>query len=233
MSSILVSHRFNGPLESGNGGYCAGIVAGFIDGDAEVSLRSPVPLDKQLEIVSAEGTVTLRDGELIVAEGHPIDDVELEVPSPVTIDEAELASEGYMGSWDDQFSRCFVCGRAREDSFELFAGPVEGRELVASPWRPRAWTADESGHVRPEFVWAVLDCPTAFAVWLDGEQSNIVLARLGARLPHPVPADEEHVVVGWPIDRDGRKHHAGSAVFTADGELLAVATALLIEPRDS
>ena len=41
------------------------------------------------------------------------------------------------------------------------------------------------------------------------------------------------MVVGWPIEIDGRKQHAGSAVFSADGRLLAAARALMIEPRQA
>ncbi|MGA8219242.1 MAG: hypothetical protein WB771_11805 [Solirubrobacterales bacterium] len=39
-------------------------------------------------------------------------------------------------------------------------------------------------------------------------------------------------MIAWPIGADGRKRHAGSAVLSADGEYLAVARALLIEPRE-
>ena len=52
------------------------------------------------------------------------------------------------------------------------------------------------------------------------------------RIDGPVVAGAEHVVVGWPIAIDGRKHHAGGAIFSADGALLAAARALLIAPRD-
>ena len=57
------------------------------------------------------------------------------------------------------------------------------------------------------------------------------LARFAVRIDAPVSAGEEHVVLGWPIERDGRKHHAGSAVFSAAGEPLAIARALMIEAR--
>ena len=83
----------------------------------------------------------------------------------------------------------------------------------------------------PEFVWAVLDCPTYFAAYLDEELPLSVLARLTARIDAPVLAGEEHVVLSWPIGVDGRKRHAGCAVLSSDGEALAVAQALLIEPR--
>ncbi|MDX6601905.1 MAG: hypothetical protein QOF13_1107 [Solirubrobacterales bacterium] len=51
---LSIPQRFNGPLESGNGGYSSGILARRIDGPAEVSLRSPVPLDTRLEIAEDE-----------------------------------------------------------------------------------------------------------------------------------------------------------------------------------
>ena len=63
----------------------------------------------------------------------------------------------------------------------------------------------------PEFVWAVLDCPTYFALYMDGELPLSMLARLSARIDAPIAAGEEHVVIAWPIELDGRKRHAGAA----------------------
>ena len=48
----------------------------------------------------------------------------------------------------------------------------------------------------------------------------------------PDVAGEEHVVMAWPISADGRKQHAGAAVVSASGEVLAVARVLMIEPRE-
>jgi hypothetical protein len=146
--------------------------------------------------------------------------------------QAHLAAARYRGRSDGLFSRCFVCGRAREDAFGVFAGAVEGRQVVASPWTPPSWTADSNGHVLPEFVWAVLDCPTYFALHMNEELPASVLARLTARIDAPVVAGTEHVVIAWPIETDGRKRHAGSGVLSPDGEALAIARALLIEPRE-
>ena len=113
----------------------------------------------------------------------------------------------------------------------MFAGEVDGRGLVASTWTPPGWAAGEDGHLRPELIWAVLDCPTYFASHMEGELSAAMLARMTAEVVAPVAAGVEHVVIGWPIEIDGRKHHAGSALFSAGGELLASARALMIEPR--
>jgi hypothetical protein len=230
---LSIPGRFNGPLQSGNGGYCAGVVAGFIEGPAEVSLRRPVPLDTILDVIrDGDGSVRVLDGETLVVEGRPVPGVDADVPPPVSPSEARRATERYRGAADGQFSRCFVCGLAREDAFGVFAGAVEGRGLVASPWTPASWTAGANGEVLPEFVWSVLDCPTYFALYTEGELPMSVLARLTARLDAPVIAGTEHVVIAWPIDIDGRKHHAGVAVLSPGGEPLAVGRALLIAPRE-
>jgi hypothetical protein len=231
--SLSIPRRFNGPLDSGNGGYSAGAVAGSLDGAAEVTLRSPVPLDTPLAVEPAgDGSVRVLDGAALVAEAREDPAFAVDLPAPVTPDEAREASGRYRGRSDGVFSRCFVCGRARDDAFGVFAGAVEGREVVASPWTPPDWTADADGNVLPEFVWAVLDCPTYFALYMNGELPMSVLARLTARIDAPVAAGQEHVVIAWPIEKDGRKHQAGAAVLSGDGAALAVARALLIQARD-
>jgi hypothetical protein len=91
--------------------------------------------------------------------------------------------------------------------------------------------ADEGGVVAPEFVSAVLDCPTYFALY-DDPTTLSFLARLAVRIDGPIRAGVEHIVIAWPIAFDGRKHHAGAAVLDAEGRPLAVARALLIAARD-
>jgi hypothetical protein len=172
------------------------------------------------------------DGETLVGEARAVDGLDLEVPEPVSVKEARRATTGYRGVSDGEFSHCFVCGKARADGFKVFAGEVEGRGLVASPWVPPTWVDPEGGgDVAREMVWAVLDCPSYFATHMEGELSAAMLGRITAEVLAPAEIGAEHVVVGWPIEVDGRKHHAGSALFSAEGELLARARALMIEPR--
>lgn len=230
--AISIPARFNGPLESGQGGYVAGVIAGLVGGSAEVSIRAAVPVDRAL-VVERDGAdgVRIVDGETLIAEGKAAPDFAIDVPPPVTVEEARRAESGYRGLPDGVFSRCFVCGRARDDAFGVFAGAVDGRDVVASAWTPPDWTAGDDGRVRPEFVWAVLDCPTFFATYLHEDLAMGVLARVAGRVDRPAIVGEDHVVIAWPIEVDGRKRHAGSALLSADGEVLAVSRALLIEPR--
>lgn len=231
-ATVVVPSRFNGPHESGNGGYTSGLLASRLAEPVEVSLRTPVPLDRPLELSrDEEGVLRATDGETLVAEARELAELDLVVPAPVGVETAREAAANYRAPADGIFSNCFVCGRARgEDCFEVFAGPVAGRELVATPWTPPVWAAD-GGNVRPEFVWAALDCPTYFASHLEGELTLSMLVRQRGQLLAPVPAETEHVVTAWPIEAEGRKRLAGAAVLSADGDTLAVTEALLIEPR--
>lgn len=231
MHTVTIPHRFNGPLDSGQGGYSAGVVASFVDGPAAVNLRRPVPLDRALRVVRDNGTVQLLDGEDLIADGEPVAALDAQIPEPVGVGDAREATTRYPGTHDGPFSRCFVCGLARHDSLHVFAGEVPGRGLMATPWTPPAWTADDAGVVRPEFVWAVLDCPATFAPILAGSTTPGFLARFSVRIERSVMAGAEHVIIGWPLTVDGRKLHAGAAIFDAGGTLLAAARALLVAPR--
>ncbi len=229
--TFLVPGKLNGPRGSGQGGYSAGLLAMRLGELAEVSLRSPVPLDRELAVEEGEGgSLRVLDGETLVAEGRPRE-LELEVPAPVGIEEARAAQARYRGSPDSEFGHCFVCGVGRDDSFGVTAGAVAGRDVVASTWIPGPETdVDGSGRTAPEFVWAVLDCPTYFALYPDSLPISF-LARFAARVDDLPEVGTEYVVMAWPISKDGRKHLAGSAVLDGSGNVLAVAEALLIEAQ--
>jgi len=59
-----------------------------------------------------------------------------------------------------------------------------------------------------------------------------VLGRMVAHIDRPIVPGAACVAMGWPIERDGRKLHAGSAIFSEDGEPVARARATWIELRD-
>ncbi len=60
-----------------------------------------------------------------------------------------------------------------------------------------------------------------------------MLAQITARIDDPIIAGEEHIVVAWPTEAEGRKRYAGSAVLSLEGDPLAFARPLLIEPRQT
>ncbi|HEY6961397.1 MAG TPA: hypothetical protein VI408_05840 [Gaiellaceae bacterium] len=216
--AIVIDPRFRGPEGSGNGGYSAGLFALAHGGECvEVTLRLPPPLGTPLEL--SEGRILA--GDDLVAE---VRDAELGVspPDPVSFGDAEAAQEQDLGS---PFPQCFVCGHARgDDALHIHAGEVEGRPVVAAPWV----VAEDT--VGPEFVWAALDCPGAYATGVPG-RGTVVLGQLTAQVERVPAAGERCVVVGRGLGSDGRKHGAVTALFTESGELLGLARALWIEPR--
>jgi hypothetical protein len=222
---VIIDERFCGPPQSGNGGYVCGVLARLIDGPAEVSLRRPPPLGRPLEVQRLdEGSVVLRDGDTVIADGSPTT-LEIDVPHPVSFADAEVAARSYRGFRWHAFPMCFVCGpqRAKGDGLRIFPGTVQGRDIVAAPWTPDASLADEDGTVRPEFLWAALDCPSGWAIFTHSPrfQSHspplALLGRVAAKVIGPVARGERCVLVGWPLHVDGRKLYAGSALFSADG----------------
>jgi hypothetical protein len=230
---IVIGRRFNGPPQSAQGGYACGLVAGLVGGPAEVTLRRPPPLERPLAVRRLElGRVELRDGEDVVAEGVP-STVDLVVPEPIRPVDAEAAARGYPGFRAHAYPTCFACGpdRAVGDGLRIFPGPVAGQALMAAPWTPDPSWLDEDGCVRSEIVWAALDCPNGWATISLGDdvmERDVLLGRLAARIIRPMSGREPCVVMGWPITREKRKLSAGSAVFSADGELRAVARGLWI-----
>ena len=119
----------------------------------------------------------------------------------------------------------FVCGTAREDGLRIYAGRVGDSALIASPWTPES---DD-----PLLAWAVLDCPSAYAIEsVDHVTQIVVLASLTVELRERPRAGEHHVVAAWPVGSEGRKHRSASALYSATGRVLAVADSRWIELRD-
>ena len=227
---VTIEARFRGPPESGNGGYVCGVLAAAAGQLVAVRLRRPPPLGVPLALDEADGVLRLVQGEDVVAEARPAA-VEVEVPLPPDHAEAVVASLGYIGFARHPFTSCFVCGpkRLAGDGLRIFAGPLGGRPMVAAPWIPDGTLAGEDGLVRPEFLWAALDCPGYFATPMAGRPA--VLGELAVRLERPLRPGEPCVVTGWERSSEGRKHFAATAVFGPDGDLAGRATATWIELR--
>jgi hypothetical protein len=221
METLVIDARFNGPDGSANGGYTCGRIAALLGGDAEVTLRSPPPLERALAVERDGDGLRILDGGTLVAEALPVT-AELEVPDPPSWDEAERAAARYPGFTEHAFPRCFVCGPQREprDGLRVFAGPLGDGRFAAT------WQANE---VRTEFVWAALDCPGAIAVGFP-DRGETLLGRFAVAVDELPEPGERCVVLAWPLGEDGRKLYAGTALFGEDGRPLARARATWIAP---
>lgn len=228
--TLHIARRFCGPPHSGNGGYVAGLIARHTGyAVTEVTLRRPPPLATDLRLEPDDGAFALRDGDTLIATARP-GAVEFSAPPPPAFAEAEQAATRYLGLHAElPFHTCFVCGteRAPGDGLRIFAGPVDEQPLYAAPWIPDATLADSEGTVAPEFVWAALDCPGAFALMGDASLT-LLLGRMTVGFRRPIRPGERCIVVAWKKGQERRKYFSGTAIYDQQGELCAVGDAVWI-----
>lgn len=227
--TLVIPARYCGPPESGNGGYSAGLLGTRLSGTAEVRLHRPPPLNRPLTLRRDGDTAELLDGEEVVASAKP-GTIEGDLPPAPGVAEATAASRDYLGFEAHSYSTCFVCGPARtpeDGGLCIYPGPIPGSDLVAAPWTPSADLADESGNVRPVYLWSALDCPSGFGA-MGRDPAPVLLGTITVQIAAALPAGETCVVAGWPVRTSGRKHYAGSAIYTADGSPVARASSIWI-----
>jgi len=235
MKSIIIDARFSGPPRSGHGGYVAGLVANEVGNPAEVTLRTPPPLERPLTLeATADGGAVLRDGDEVVAEGRPSPPLDVVPPALVRWADAEQAAARFLEtSADHPFRTCFGCGPERSvgDGLREFFGPVAGHDgLYAAPFTADASLvrpASGGDEIAPEFVWAAIDCPSAAPAMADG--TVCVLGRLAVQRRGPVRLGYRYIVMSWLEARSGRKAQTAAALCTDMGNVQAVARATWIE----
>lgn len=227
-----VPGRFNGPPGSGNGGWSAALLGKHIGPEVEITLKRPIPVDRDIQVIASADTATLVDGQVEIASARAAE-LDLDIPEAITFAEAARARANFTGYRAHPFPGCFVCGTSRccGEGMCLFTGPYR-TGMVASSWVPEAEFVTDEGVVAPELVCAALDCPGAWA-FIDryGIDGPVVLGRMTYRLDKPIFAGERYVVQGWAQGREGRKLHCGTAVYDAEGNVCAAATATWIQLR--
>ena len=236
MPALAIPSRFCGPPGSGNGGYVCGRIAAYLDGQVTVTLRRPPPLTTPMAVCrDGDRSVRIHHGPTLIAEattsspGSPA----LEIPGPVSMAEACTAAGRGRYYSDPFFPACFVCGMGRQpgDGLRIFPGPVAGRSLWAAPWTPDPSVAGAGGSVRPEVVWAALDCPSGIAAAEAADLAQdtaVLLGRMSASVAALPAAGEQYRVIAWAGGRDGRKLTAGSALLGPGGHVLAAARAVWV-----
>jgi hypothetical protein len=242
--TLVVAARFRGPPDSGNGGYVCGALAERLacaPGEAaEVTLRSPMPLDRALTVLCGEhGMLRVVDGETLIAEARTAP-LEIEVPEPPGF-EAALAARPDSVSFAKDVAPlrglgigfhpiCFCCGAELPPGEGLHVHAAPLGEQVAAAWTPAPSLARPDGTLPPEYLWTALDCPGQFAFLAGGVRTGM-LGRMTGRIDQPVRAGERCVVTGWRIGVERRKHFAGTAIFDESGTLCALAHSVWIGVR--
>jgi hypothetical protein len=230
MTPVVIEPRFAGPATSGQGGYVAGVIAAAVGNPAEVTLRLPPPLERELDLVVTREGAQLRDGDAVVAEGRRIDTLDVGEVPVVRFADADIAAKRVLAEYASvhPFPTCFGCGPDHPTGLHLLAGRLAATpEVFAVPWTPTEDLADADGAIRTQFVWAALDCPTFGPVL--GAGATAVLGRIAIDIRGPVTIGHRYVVTSWLIERDGRKFHTAGALSSDMGGALAVVRATWIE----
>ncbi len=230
--TLRIARRFSGPVASGNGGYSAGLAAQLLGtGAAEVTLRAPIPLEQTLRAHATDtGLDIMTDDAATRILIMSLRSTTLETPKVESpgLAAAEIAAHSFRKIEDHVLPHCFVCGpaRAEGDGLRIFPDWLKDPAgldnpnafpVVAAPWRPTPDLADASGRIAPEFLWAALDCPGAFAI----EDEPILLGRIAAKIIDRPRPGAPIIAVAWRRGQERRKHYAGSALFSEAGALLA------------
>ncbi len=237
--TISIASRFNGPVTSGNGGYSAGLAARFVlpkniaQDAVEATLRAAIPLNQTLRAHdAAEGIDIMTDDaatRILIMSLKPVTLDTPDVKSP-GLAAAEVAASTFRGAADHVLPTCFVCGpsRAPGDGLRIFTDWLKdpaGADnpnmfpIVAAPWTPTPDLVGANDRIAPEFLWAALDCPGAFAV----DKEPILLGRMSAKIIERPRANRPVIAIAWSKGQERRKHFAGTALFSDAGDLLAFA----------
>lgn len=234
MKTVVIDRRFCGPKTSGNGGYAAGVFAQGIDGPATVTLKAPPPLDAPIELRMGEG------GDVEAFSGGTL--IAVATPGSVKVDPPPIPDDAGIAQAHDDFLKsedgfqiipyCFVCGKMRApgDGLRIFSGPAPDSPVNADFWTPAEDLAGDDGLVAPEYLWAALDCPGAYA--LRAGRRMTLLGRFSVDLRRRPKPGERLIAAAWRAGEEGRKHYSDSVLLDENREIVAAANAVWIELND-
>lgn len=234
---IIISKHFEGPTDLTLGGYISGLMAVHLDSDTvEVTMRKPTFMERPLMLdTTIPDRVFLYDGDLLLNEARPIE-LKMEIPEPISLEQAKKASRRDTAA---AFPKCFGCGSARSENkgLHLRSGPVQGRNMVAIDWIPRADVvgAREGEKVPETMVLAAMECPIAKAMELEDirkPEEMAVLGRMTAKIIALPQVNEQYYFVGWPIERAGRRIEIAGTLNTQKNEILAMSRLTFVVLRE-
>ena len=140
--TVVIPSRFRGPPQSGNGGYVSGAFAELLPTQPglapEITLRSPIPLDRTMTVKKGSSEtlgVDVFDDETLIAECRLIDSPFVDFivppcPDPARIEAAMPSSLAFTPNINPLLPNqkgfhpiCFCCGVEAEDGLHVYPAP--------------------------------------------------------------------------------------------------------------
>lgn len=234
ISTIRIGGWFQGPTDSGQGGWTAHRLVSAISQRATrrpvrpltTAIRAAIPLDVDLAVVELDDRWELRapDGSLIMLASEW--DPTFADTDPVTVDDAREARRRFTDTVvEHPVPSCFSCGRT-PDSMGVHAGPLaDGTDRFATDWTVPDWAVGRDGTVDAGSVWAAIDCCVAWWVGWSRERRTALTVQYAVDELRPLIPGSTYSLVGWSGDHDpewdGRKRHGASAAFDSEGRCVA------------
>lgn len=229
MVSIAVSPTYQGIEGLAHGGYLAGRFAELVGEPLRVTLRRPPPLDTPLSIDDEHGPRLVDPEGRTVMEAGPAGAMRDPVAA-VPIEEAR-SRRPHPGFDRHPWPHCFMCGTERVDGFGLRVSAPDEEGRVAGVWLASGPLLPDGEVIPSAFVWAVVDCVTAWSFADhrgEAEWWPALTGQIAVDVAAPVRRGAPHVVVGRVSRREGRRLFMDAAIADADGQVCARAEALWI-----
>ena len=224
--TINIKSWFQGPTDSGQGGWTAHRFVRAISEPVTVAVKRPIPLEVDLTIAAAEHGWHLIDPRepdqpFMVATTWTPDYAKTD---PVSLADAADARTRFPLHDDHPVPVCFSCG-ANADSMQVHSGPLpDGR--WATDWTVPEWAVDaRRQRGRRRAMGRNRLCPRLVRRQRRRGRRHAVTVQLAVEVITPIEAQTSYSLVTWngtyPETWDGRKRGAGGAVFASDGTCVA------------
>lgn len=227
VTTLRIDGRFEGAPARAQGGYAGGLL--HDSRPRRVWFRSAIPLDVDLDVQSEEETIRVSRAGTLVLESHPIGPLSAPLESVSMAEATRGRAWAEAEGFPDLIAPCYSCG-TRAETLRTHPGRVGGG-VWASPMTFPDWTATE-GEVDATHIWAVIDCAPGYPVAFGGAKPRFAFTGwLDVDVRAPIEPGRPAIVVAEAGPWDGRKRSARSALWTEDGDLIALSESLWIAPK--
>ncbi len=240
-TSVSINSVYNGPVNCGNGGYISGLLAGFIEGDAEIRINAAFPVETSLQVKNTDKGIGVYLDDKLLGSARSIQ-LELAIPTPPDLANATAASQRFDFIHASDSKGCYVCSPLRtvENGLRVFCGALDEvvepnpsidwrtqteKNIVAAVWRPADNLCNDEGSIDNIYVWSALDCPGAYAIKAIEPNAGIqLLGTCSGSIKTPFNPNKDYIISSWKISpNSGRKRFLGVAIHNSAGELMACA----------